>query len=69
MDNIGFYHSHDHIIFLLCRAGRDAPVVESVTKGEEMELHEKEAANAPVNTPDHYSKIPRHTAAKAILSF
>ena len=27
-----------------------------------MELHEKEAANAPVNNPSHYSKIGRHTA-------
>ena len=43
--------------------------MESVAEGEKIELHEKEAANAPVNTPDHYSKIPRHTAAKAILSF
>ena len=61
--------SYDRIIFLLCRVGRDAPVVESVTKGEEMELHKKETANAPVNTPDHYSKILRHTAARLFLSF
>ena len=57
-----YYRILNFSFILLCRAGRNAPVVESVTKGEEMELHEKEAANAPVNNPSHYSKIERHTA-------